>query len=174
MSGQEKQMWYVIQVATGKESEIVMQCKSKVTVEGEEVFLMLGERKNRIHGEWTLIQYRLFPGYVFIDTSQIEDFFVRLKRIPAMTKVLRTGEEIVPIYPEEESYLKMIGGEEHIARYSEGYLEGEKLVVTGGALKGYEGKVKRLLRHQRLVIIEVPLMGQLIEVKLGLEVVRRI
>ena len=167
-------MWYVIQVNTGHESEIVEQCKSRVVTEGEEVFVMLGERKKRIKGEWVLHQYHLFPGYIFIDTDRIEDFFIRLKDIPSMTKVLRVGEEWIPIYREEESYLKMLGGDEHIAKFSEGYLEGEKLIITEGALEGYEGKVKRLLRHQRLVIIEVHLMGQTVEVKLGLEVVKRI
>ena len=58
-------------------------------------------------------------------------------------------------------------------KYSEGYMEGEELTVTSGALKGYRGAVKKILRHQRLVVLEMPLMGQSVEVTLGLGVVRR-
>ena len=58
-----------------------------------------------------------------------------------------------------------------MARYSEGYLEGEKLVVTSGALKDYEGRIKKILRHKRLVVLEVPLLGRSVEVTLGLGVV---
>ena len=41
-------------------------------------------------------------------------------------------------------------------------------------MQGYEGKVKRLDRHRRLVTIEVPLLGRLVEIQLGLGVVRRV
>ena len=50
---------------------------------------------------------------------------MRLIRIDAMTKVLRTGEDMTPIHPEEESYFKLLGGDEHVVKYSEEYLEGE-------------------------------------------------
>ena len=79
-----------------------------------------------------------------------------------------------PIEPEEETFLRRLGGEEHVAEYSEGYLEGDRLIVTEGAMQGYEGKVKRLDRHRRLVTIEVPLLGRLVEIQLGLGVVRRV
>ena len=166
-------MWYVIQVYTGRELEIAQQCRDRVAEEGEDVFVPLAERWTKIRGERTLITSRLFPGYVFIETDQIEDFYQRLNRIYAMTKVLRTGEEMTPIQKEEEAYLRRLSGDEHIVRYSEGYMEGDRLVVTSGPLKDFEGNVKKILRHKRLVVMEVPLLGQAVEVTLGLGVVER-
>ena len=166
-------MWYVIQVYTGKELEIAQQCRDRVADEGEDVFVPLAERWTKIRGERTLITSRLFPGYVFIETDRIEDFHKRLNRIYAMTKVLRTGDEMTPIQKEEEEYLRKLGGEEHVVKYSEGYIEGDKLVVTSGALKDFEGRIKKILRHKRLVVIEVSLLGQTVEVTLGLGVVER-
>lgn len=168
-------MWYVIQVFTGREMEIAQQCRDRVIEEGEDVFVPLAERQTRIHGEQQIIRTRLFPGYVFIETGQIEDFHFRLKRIKAMAKILRTGETMTPLHEDEEEYLRRIGlgGEEHVAKYSEGYLEGDRLVVTSGALEGYEGKVKRILRHKRLVVLELPLLGRIVEVTLGLGVVEK-
>ncbi len=150
-------MWYVIQVYTGKELEIAQQCRDRVMDKDEDVFVPLAERWTKIRGERTLITSRLFPGYVFIETEKIEDFHNRLNRIYAMTKVLRTGEEMTPIQPEEEEYLKRLGGDEHVVKYSEGYIEGEKLIVTSGPLKDFQGKVKKILRHKRLVVLEVTL-----------------
>ena len=98
---------------------------------------------------------------------------MRLRRIDAMTKVLRTGEDMTPIHPEEESYLRLLGGDEHVVKYSEGYLEGEKLIVTSGAMKNFRGTVKKVLRHKRLVVLEVPLMGRIVEVTVGLGIVKR-
>lgn len=166
-------MWYVIQVYTGKELEIAQQCRDRVMADGEDVFVPLAERWTKICGERTLITSRLFPGYVFIETDQIEDFYQRLNRIYAMTKVLRTGEEMTPIQKEEEAYLRRLGGDEHVVKYSEGYMEGDRLVVTSGPLKDFEGNVKKILRHKRLVVMEVPLLGQAVEVTLGLGVVER-
>lgn len=164
-------MWYVIQVYTGQEMEIARQCRERVAEEGEDVFVPLAERMKKSGGEMELVKARLFPGYVFIETEKPEDIYLRLKRIKAMTKLLKTGEEITPLYPEEEAYLKKLSDGEHVARYSEGYLEGEKLVVTSGALKDYEGRIKKILRHKRLVVLEVPLLGRSVEVTLGLGVV---
>ena len=166
-------MWYVIQVYTGKELEIAQQCRDRVADEGEDVFVPLAERWTKIRGERTLITSRLFPGYVFIETDRIEDFHKRLNRIYAMTKVLRTGDEMTPIQKEEEEYLRKLGGDEHVVKYSEGYIEGDKLVVTSGPLKDFEGRIKKILRHKRLVVIEVSLLGQTAEVTLGLGVVER-
>lgn len=166
-------MWYVIQVYTGRELEIAQQCRDRVIEDGEDVFVPLAERWTKVRGERTLITSRLFPGYVFIETGRIEDFYKRLNRIYAMTKVLRIGEEMTPLHPEEEEYLRRLGGEEHVVKYSEGYIEGDKLVVTSGPLKDFEGRVKKILRHKRLVVLEVPLLGRTVEVTVGLGVVER-
>lgn len=98
---------------------------------------------------------------------------MRLKEIKTMTKLLKTGEEITPLYSEEEEYLKRLQDEEHVVRYSEGWLEGDRLVISEGALKGYEGKIKKILRHKRLVVLEVPLLGRKVEVTLGLGIVEK-
>ena len=166
-------MWYVIQVYTGRELEIAQQCRDRVIEDGEDVFVPLAERWTKVRGERTLITSRLFPGYVFIETGRIEDFYKRLNRIYAMTKVLRIGEEMTPLHSEEEEYLRRLGGEEHVVKYSEGYIEGDKLVVTSGPLKDFEGRVKKILRHKRLVVLEVPLLGRTVEVTVGLGVVER-
>lgn len=166
-------MWYVMQVYTGQEMEIARQCRERVTREGEEVFVPRAERMRRARGEAELVKTVLFPGYVFIETEDPEGTYLRLKSIKAMTKLLKTGEEITPLYPEEEVYLRRIGDEGHVAGYSEGYLKGDKLVVTSGALKGSEGLIKKVLRHKRLAVLEVPLLGRKVEVTLGLGVVEK-
>ncbi len=166
-------MWYVMQVYTGQEMAIAQKCRDRVIVDGEDVFVPLVERWTKIQGERTLIMSKLFSGYVFVETKNIKDFYIRLNQVNSMTKILRTGEEITPIYREEEEYLKRLGGDEHIVKYSEGYIEGDKLIVTSGPLKDCEGKVKKILRHKRLVVLEVPLLGRTVEVTLGLGVVER-
>ena len=46
-------------------------------------------------------------------------------------------------------------------------------MVTSGALNGIEGLIKKVLRHKRLAVLEVPLLGRKVEVTLGLGVVEK-
>ncbi len=166
-------MWYVMQVHTGAEMEICGQCRSRVMEEGEDVFVMLAERMTKIRGEWSLTMSRLFPGYFFVETNRIRDFYERLGRIGQTARILRTGEEMTPLYPEEETYLRMVGGDDHVVRYSRGYIEGDRLMVISGAMKDCRGTVKKILRHKRLVVLEIPLMGRLVEITVGMGIVSR-
>lgn len=162
-----------MQVRTGTEEEICQQCRRTIMEADEDVFILTAERMTKVLGEWKLVSGRLFPGYVFAETDEAEDFFLRLKQKKINAKVLRTGDEITPLYPEEETYLKKLGGKEHLVKYSEGYLEGERLVVTSGAMMNYKGTVKKVLRHKRLIVLEVPLMGRAVEVAVGVGIVER-
>ena len=124
-------------------------------------------------GEPIMLEAALFPGYVFVETDDIESFRLRLRKVPKMTRILKTGEEMHPIYPEEEAYLRQILDDGHRMRVSEGYMEGETLHVTSGPLEGLEGSIKKVLRHQELAVLEVSLMGRKIEVTVGLGFVER-
>lgn len=67
----------------------------------------------------------------------------------------------------------MVGKGDHVVRYSKGYIEGDRLVVTSGAMKDLRGTVKKVLRHKRLVVLEMPLMGRAVEVTVGMGIVSR-
>ena len=166
-------MWYVMQVYTGTEMEICERCRARIMEEGEDIFVPLAERMTKVRGQRTMVTTRLFPGYVFVETDRSEDFYARLRQMDVMAKVLKVGERMVSVYPEEEAWLRQLCGGAHVAEYSEGYIEGDTLIITSGALKAVEGKVKKLLRHKRLVVMEIQLMGQNMEVTLGLGVVSR-
>ncbi len=166
-------MWYVIQVQTRRETEIAGRCRDKIMRPDEDVFVILRERMYRTREGTEKILVPVFPGYVFVETDRIDDFRIRLYDIKMMTKVLRAGEDTVPVYPEEEAFLRKISGEDHVVRFSGGYEIGKKLTVTEGPLKGFEGKVKRIDRHKKYAVLEVSLMGQAVDVQMGIEVFRK-
>ena len=57
--------------------------------------------------------------------------------------------------------------------FSEGYIQGEKVIVTKGPLKGMESKISRIDRHKRLAWLTVELFGRTVELQAGLEIVRK-
>ncbi len=61
--------------------------------------------KNDIRENGTRSKKVLFPGYIFVDTSDIELFCQYLAKVPGFKKVLRDADEIAPITEEEKAYL---------------------------------------------------------------------
>ena len=74
-------MWYVVQVRTGTEEEIITQCEKRIS-HGilERCFIPYYESMKKYKGEWHLEQKILFPGYVFMITEEIEQLYLGLKK----------------------------------------------------------------------------------------------
>ena len=60
----------------------------------------------------------------------------------------------------------------HCIESSSGIIEGDKIHVTDGPLKGYESIIKRVNRHKRQAVIEIEFIGDRRQVSVPLEVVR--
>ena len=167
-------MWYVMQVQPRHEYEIARWCSEFVAKPEEEIFVIQGTRFFQHSGVWERRLSIAFHGYVFADTEEIADFKQRLKKIPAMTKLLGTGSEVVPVNEEEKELLLRLGGEDHVIELSKGYRKNDRLVVTEGPMMGLEGLVKWTDRHKRIACLEIMIMGQPTEVRLGVEILRQV
>lgn len=167
-------MWYVIQVQTGREEQIIAETASyEVRQYCDEIFAPRCERKKRYLGEWHTETSLLFPGYLFVISSAPEKLYKALKRIPQLTKLLGTGEKWTPMSNEDIEIVELLSGREHLMKFSEGYIQGEKVTVTKGPLKGLEGKISRIDRHKRLAWLTVELFGRTVELQAGLEIIRK-
>ena len=151
-------MWYVLQVRTGTEENIRTQCRNNIP---EAVltrcFIPYYEEKRRIRGTWTAVKKVLFPGYVFAVTDRPDDLYQSLKHVIGLTKLIGTGQEIVPLTEEEKNFLD----------------EGDQVIVTKGPLKGKEGMIRKIDRHKRKVWLEVKMFGKMQRVEAGLEIVAK-
>ena len=167
-------MWYVIQVQTGREEQIIAEIESyEVRQYCDEIFAPRCERKKRYLGEWHLETGLLFPGYLFVISSRPEELYQALKRIPRLTKLLGTGEKWTAMSEEDIRIVELLSGRDHLMKLSEGYMQGDEVTVTGGPLKGLEGKISRIDRHKRLAWLKVELFGRTVELQAGLEIVRK-
>ena len=72
-------MWYVVQVSTGAEERIRLQCEKKIDKSiMEECFIPKYEEKKHFRGKWTVQKKILFPGYVFVVTDYLNDLYPQL------------------------------------------------------------------------------------------------
>ena len=167
-------MWYVMQVRTGSEENIQLQCQKDISSDIlEDCFIPYYEEKKNIKGEWKTQRKILFPGYVFLDSRQVVRLYSNLQQVSGLTKLLKTGDEVVPLTKEEVHFLKTFGGEEQIVAVSEGIIENSKVIVMSGPLIGKEGYIKRIDRHKRRAFLEMPMLGQRQKIRVGLEIVSK-
>lgn len=167
-------MWYVLQVRTGTEESIRLQCRNKISEAVlERCFIPYYEEKRRIRGEWTLQKKVLFPGYVFVITDELDELYQSLKNVIGLTKLIGTGQEIVPLTEEERESLLEFGGEDQIVEMSEGIIADSKIIVTKGPLIGKEGYIKRIDRHKRKAWLEIEMFGRKQMVEVGVEIVEK-
>lgn len=67
---------------------------------------------------------------------------------------------------------ELLGGSQVVAM-SEGYIEGDEIVILSGPLMGRAAQIKRIDRHKRVAYLDVRMFGRTKTVKLGLEIVRK-
>ena len=167
-------MWYVVQVRTGTEENIRIQCEKHMSGEVlERCFIPYYEEAKRIRGNWTTLEKVLFPGYVFIITEKLERLYGQLHEVIGLTKLIGTGREIVPLCAEEIAFIQEIGGENQVVEMSEGVIEKSNVRITSGPLMGMEGMIKKIDRHKRKAWLEVPMFGRVQTVQVGVEIVAK-
>ena len=172
-------MWYVVQVQTGSEESVMIQCRKIIKECDQEgavirkIFIPYYERKRRYNGAWHTERKIMFPGYVFIVSDNPEELVTKLRLIQGLTKVLKTGNEIVPISESEVKVLQRLGGDEQVVETSIGLIENDRIIITSGPLEGMEGYIKKIDRHKRIAWLEIELMGRNMQAQVGLEVVEK-
>ena len=167
-------MWYVIQVAGGRErSTLAMVSRMVDNNILDEAFVPQREIMRHQAGQWVRTQEVLFPGHVFIVAAQPERILAQLRKVPAFTRLLGNGRCFLPLSDVEVDAIAALCGKDRLVKMSEGVIEGDGVRVTRGPLCGCEGLIRKVDRHKRAAYVEMQMLGRHTLVKLGLEIVRK-
>ena len=185
---QEPYWWYVLFVKANSEKSVINDISNFAIankIRGEfEAFVPESEhyfrsKKNREAGKH-YAKRPLFPGYVFIETNLpaqefIENFAQYIYNSEDVIKLLRYGNsDKIALSDEERQRFEFLFKGKRYLEHSQGYIEGDKVIVTFGPLVGHEGSIKHINRHNRLAIIEFEMFGKLMTVKVALEIIKRV
>lgn len=191
-------MYYVVYVGTGQEDKAQLLMGQLLPDNlYEECFYPTRIMRKKIRGTWITTRERLTPGYLFIRTDHIVDFFHSLRAIPTLTQLLGMEKDApalsIPedqifycLPPKEEEWLlsftSQTDGSEETAIPSvpaKDYIiglsqvtfdENDQVIVVSGPLKGMEGKVKKMNLHKRHAEVEVEFMGRKTTFYMGIEI----
>lgn len=167
-------MWYVVQVRTGTEERVKKQCLKLIDRKIlEQCFVPYYEEKRKYQGEWHIEKRNLFPGYVFMVSERLTDLYKNLHKVIGMTKLLGTGEEVVPLTEEEVNLLKKMGAGKKPVELSMGIIENGTVMIIDGPLAGMEGCIRKIDRHKRKAWLEIDMFGRTIGMEAGLEIIRK-
>lgn len=166
---------FVLQVTGGQERHAAELVRKMLGDKVKDCFAPMRELKKRKAGQWRTVRELVFPGYLFLETDDPADVYARLRRVPVFMRLLTgAGEEFLPLSDEEIDWLRtLVVGKTHTVEMSEGLIEGDKVTVTTGPLKGREAQISKIDRHKRLAWLDMRMFGRNKNIKVGLEIVSK-
>lgn len=183
---QEPYYWYVLYVRANTEPRVVRDVERFVRTRGYahefDVFCPQSEfyyrnKKEREAGR----QYRkrpLFPNYVFVETTMPQDEFLRELGTYAygsadIIRLLKSGENNIALPVDERRRLEYFLRGKRCFDRSIGVIVGDRVCVSDGPLKGMEGAIVRVNRHNRSADVELEMFGGKIKAQVALEIVEK-
>ena len=168
-----KSSLYVIQVRGGTEERMRDRLLSAMPQTIEDCFIPEYETMWATHGVWKPTRAKLFPGYVFVQTSDPKNLVSKLASIPAFTRLLGiNGEKIIPLTEDEIAWMSVFTtADSHLVKMSQGIIEGDRVIVTEGPLRGHEAEIAKVDRHKRIAVLNVRMFNQVKQVRVGLAIV---
>ncbi len=171
--------WYVLFVQTGREHKIENFLKEQLDSNLFIPFVPLQETLFRIAGTVKKELKPLFPGYIFVESELTSQEFIRrtstlLYASHMIVGLLKYSDTEIAMRESERRMLLSLCNDGHCIESSSGIIEGTRIYITDGPLKGRESIVKKVNRHKRLAWIEMEFMGELRRIGISLELVSKL
>ena len=173
-------MYYVIQVKTGKEQETINNIKKyKKSDVDFDVFSPYRKELRKYRGEFKEVVVRCFPGYIFVETDDIEQLFYDLYWVPGFQKILgREGltHNFVPLTEDESRMIDILYSKNNnrITEISDIVVhEGDEIAIIDGPLMGIKTKIVKVFLHKRKVRVGITLCNNYIETDVGINIITR-
>ena len=166
---------FVVQVVGGQEDRAAALIAKIAQGAVDDCFVPKREVTHRKSGQWHRILEKLFPGYVFVRTSAPKQIREVLGRVPAFTRMLTSaGDTCLPLTADELAWINATTNvDTHVMEMSEGVIEGDRVTVIRGPLKGHEARIARIDRHKRLAWVDMDMFGRHKTIRVGLEIVSK-
>ena len=122
----------------------------------------------------------IFPGYIFVETNDVQRLFKQLYFTPGFQKLLgreADTDNFVPLDKDESRMIDILysANNNRITEISNIEVrEGEMIRVLDGPLAGLETQIKKVDLHKRTVTVEYMLCGRLVTSKVGINIVTNI
>ena len=179
--------WYVLYVRSNTEHRVAKYVNLAFINKGLpyelEAFSLESEQyynsKKMKDSDKPYIRRPVFSNYIFIETNMPEEdfreaFFSIGYNSADIIRLLTYGKEgTIALRDAERIRLEYLFRGKRCLEHSVGYIEGDRVIITGGALVGMEGIIKKINRHHRSAQIEIDLFNETQTIDVALEIVSK-
>jgi transcription antitermination factor NusG len=148
--------WYAVHVRSRHE----FQVRDRLTLKGVEAFLPTVERLRKWKDRKKLVEFPLFPGYIFVHIEKRPQSLLSVLKVAGVVRMLCTIPGEPDPIPNDQitSLQKLVENREALDPYP--YLsEGQRVRIIKGPLAGVEGiLVEKLDKH--LLVLSVDVLRQ--------------
>jgi len=158
--------WYALFVETGREEQVKKYIHHMMSFYDASVSyeLLIAKREVREKkgGKVQIIVKRMFPGYILLETENILEFYLMLRaeRSEYLYGVLRRDGYFKEIELEEISNVVYMTDSDGVIGSSDIFVENDRIIVTKGPLKNYDGLINKIDRRKRRVKAEFKFNGK--------------
>lgn len=177
--------WYVLFVKTGSEQKTAGEIAARWRLESSRPFVPMYEATFRRAGVNRPEKRLLCPGYVFVESELGgADFYgsarPHIRDSENALKLLRYGDgdnaggRAFEMRREEYMPFMRLCNEDYCIEKSKGFIEGDRVRITEGPLKGHEGRIKKVRASKSEASLEIEMMGNTMCLSVGLEIIRNV
>ena len=153
--------WYVVHTYSGYENKV--KANIEKTIENRhledqilEVRVPMQDVVEMKNGAKRQVQKKMFPGYVLLNMVMNDDTWYVVRNTRGVTGFVGPGSKPVPLTEEE----MIPRGISDAGKIEVDFLEGDTVVVTGGAWKDTVGVIQSINMAKQVVTINVELFGR--------------
>lgn len=164
-------LWYVIQTYTGREEQLVKMLRRQLPKDCYgECFVAYYEQLRDRRQENQIHILRLFPGYIFISTDYVDRLFRYMKTVPAMTKIMSSGEFLfTPLYDGEAEFLLAMMDSDRVVRLTYVATDGHNhITYMAGPLEQCASRIRAYQFRKREAQVRLTVAGQEKIVRMGI------
>lgn len=164
--------WHGLFVVTGDEDKVKERLKYRLP---EDFGIVVPKRqlRERKGGIWHIETKILFPGYVLMNGNITTDIYYRLKNIPSVLRLLKTGNEITAIQSSEMSVLYKLICNNEVIGFSTVLLENDRVRVVDGPLFSLEGLIAGIDHRKGRAKVRLSFLGEERTVDLGISILQK-
>ena len=110
----------------------------------------------------------VLPGYVFVYADDLSCIGA-ISRMEKVLHILRYGDGSYGLYGDDLAFARWVYAQNGRIGLSRAMMAGDEMVIIDGPMKDYEGRIKRIDKHNRYAQIEITLGGVTRNVWLGFQ-----
>src|SRR5688572_2966317 len=156
--------WYAIHTYSGYEDNVARNLRQRVESLGfeDKIFQVLVPKEKKIRvkgGKREVVEEKLYAGYVLVEMVVSDDSWYVVRNTPNVTGFIGAGTTPTPLARTEvDDLLRRMGVSE--PQYQVDVKIGERVKITDGPFKDFDGKVSEVDMEKGRVKVLVTIFGR--------------